>query len=485
MNQSNLSKEELIYKRIDTYKEIVTGDRYRMHYHLMPPIGLLNDPNGFIFFKGQYHIFYQWNPLETAHGSKYWGHYISDDLVHWEQAPIAISPDQWFDKDGCYSGSAVVKDEKMYLFYTGNVKDNTNTRESYQCMAVSKDGIHFEKKGPVIYVPKGYTAHFRDPKVFYKDDRWYMVIGAQSTDGMGHVVLYSSANLENWEFIGPIAGSNSNGLGDFGYMWECPDMFELEGNDILVFSPQGIEPDGYKYNNIYQSGYFSGEADFQNGTYDHGEFNELDRGFDFYAPQTTCDGLGRRLLFGWMGNAEEDGVIHPTAKNHWIHALTIPRRLNWKNGQLLQNPVQELTRLRENEVAYNAVTIHKQDTKLPAMDGNVFELKITIKEWQATSFSIHVGSSRISFDQNNNTFTFERKRLAAGEIFESRHCHLNELKCIQLFKDTSSIEIFINEGEEVFSSRIFDTTFDSDITFSVEGNVTADVQKWDLKKVCS
>lgn len=115
--------KEIAYKRIEEFKGLVSSDQYRLYYHIMPPVGLLNDPNGFVYYKGQYHVFYQWNPLKTAHGVKFWGHYISDDLVHWKTAPIALAPDQWYDKNGCYSGSAVVHNDKLYLFYTGNVKD--------------------------------------------------------------------------------------------------------------------------------------------------------------------------------------------------------------------------------------------------------------------------------------------------------------------------------------------------------------------------
>ncbi|MEC5423976.1 sucrose-6-phosphate hydrolase [Virgibacillus sp. C22-A2] len=486
MTQRNSAKKELVYKRIDSCKEVVTADPNRLHYHIMPPVGLLNDPNGFVFFKGKYHVFYQWNPFETKHGIKYWGHYISDDLVHWETAPIALAPDQWFDKDGCYSGSAVVKNDKLYVFYTGNVKDESNNRESYQCMAISENGITFVKKGPVIHVPEGYTAHFRDPKVFCKNGLWYMVIGAQTSKGEGEVVLYSSSDLENWDFLGPLAGSNKNGLHDFGYMWECPDLFELGNRDILIISPQGLKPEGYKYNNIYQAGYFSGKVEYTHVTYDHGTFTELDRGFDFYAPQTAIDHTGRRLLFGWMGNAEEGESSHPTTNHHWIHALTLPRQLKWRHGRLFQYPAEELKLLRKNEMTFNEVNLSEQETKLPGLNGNVFELNISIKEWKATSFSVVVGkNNKISYNQPTNTFSFQRKSFN-GDNLESRHCLLKELKSIRVFKDTSSIEIFVNEGEEVFSSRVFDeiSTNDGRIYFFVNGMVTADIQKWDLNQVC-
>ncbi|WP_077358894.1 glycoside hydrolase family 32 protein [Virgibacillus halodenitrificans] len=469
-------------QQIKEKQDIAQSDPHRLHFHIMPPVGLLNDPNGFVFYQGHYHIFYQWNPFATTHGQKYWGHRISSDLVHWEEAPIALAPDEWFDKDGCYSGSAIVHNEKLYIFYTGNVKDHDGNRASYQCLAVSDDGLHFDKKGPIIEVPKGYTAHFRDPKVFSKDGRWFMVIGAQNTQEQGEVILYSSPDLENWFYRGPLTGSHRNGLDNFGYMWECPDLFQIKDQDILIVSPQGLEAKGYKFNNIYQSGYFTGQVDYESSAYQHGSFEELDRGFDFYAPQTTVDESGRRLLFGWMGNAEVGETQHPTAEYGWIHALTLPRTLQWKKGKLFQTPVKELAVLRKNEVVYENITIINQHKQFNEVAGKVFELQITVTDWSTNIFSLTVGESTLRFNQNSSTFSLERKCFN-NQGTESRHCHLDKLENIQLFKDTSSLEVFINNGEEVFTSRIFDDTNEQAVSFQADGQVTFDLQKWDLEKI--
>jgi beta-fructofuranosidase len=482
MVKESLTKQA--YKEIEKYGDIASNDPNRLHYHIMPAVGLLNDPNGFVFFQGQYHIFYQWNPFATNHNTKFWGHYISDDLVHWEQAPIALAPDEWFDKDGCYSGSAIVKDGQLILFYTGNVKNEQGDRETYQCMATSNDGITFEKKGPVIHLPAGYTAHFRDPKVFDKNGRWYMVIGAQTIDEKGVVVLFSSIDLNKWTFLGPFAGNGQNELDEFGYMWECPDLFELNGEDILIVSPQGLLPQGYEFNNIYQAGYFNGTVDYINITYEHGKFTELDRGFDFYAPQTTVDDQGRRILFGWMGNAEGPNVSQPPTDQHWMHALTIPRQLTWKDGKLLQNPVKELEVLRENEVFYPNIQLNNQAIQLDQVNGSVFELIVKIKDLQANEFSIKIGENNvISYLQDDSTITFQRANFTDKSNIESRHCIVEDLQCLHIFKDTSSIEFFVNNGEEVFSSRVFDDLSDNWISFHTSGSVNLDVEKWNLKRV--
>lgn len=478
MNQRELT--EKVNQEVVRNKERVESDPYRLHFHLMPPVGLLNDPNGFIQYKGVYHLFYQWNPFETAHGSKFWGHYTSTDLVNWKHNPIALAPSEWYEKNGCYSGSAVEHEGKMVLFYTGNVKDENDERETYQCMAVSSDGITFEKKGPVIHLPEGYTAHFRDPKVWKKDNIWYMVLGAQDLNEQGKVVLYSSYDLTNWDFHGVITGSEMNGLGPFGYMWECPDLFELDGKDVLLVSPQGLAPEGDLYNNLFQAGYFVGELDYQELSYKHGDFTELDRGFDFYAPQTTVDEKGRRLLFAWMGITDENEKYQPTIKNGWIHAMTLPRVLSLKGEKVVQQPVEELKQLRKNEVSYSNVEVNTDIVTLDRVEGTSIELLLDEISYCTDSFEIKFReSASFYYSSKENKVSLHRKNFKDGQI-ESRHCQIYGIKKLQVFLDASSIEIFVNDGEEVFTARIFPSTKNESITFIAEGNLQFNIKKWDL-----
>lgn len=471
------------YQEVDKHKYTVSQDPFRLHYHIMPPVGLLNDPNGFIHFKGVYHLFYQWNPFATEHGSKFWGHFSSTDLVNWVEEPIALAPSEWYEKNGCYSGSAVEHEGKLILFYTGNVKNKEGNRETYQCIAISEDGLHFQKKGPVIHLPKGYTAHFRDPKVWKKKDTWYAVIGAQSERGEGRAVLYSSKDLFTWNLLGPIAGSNLNGLGNFGFMWECPDLFELNGHDVLIVSPQGLNPKGYFYHNLYQAGYFVGQMDYEKAAFKHGEFVELDRGFDFYAPQTTLDEKGRRILFGWMGVPEENESYHPTIHYHWIHCMTIPRKLELKNGKIYQHPVEELQVLRDKQVAYPNVHLNGNTIELEQVKGKAVEMMIDSITSHTASIEISFrGTARFIYNPIEKLATFERQSLKENKM-EKRHCPLHSLHKIHIFLDASSLEIFLNDGEEVFSSRIFGNPSDETIMFSSNGDTGFHLKKWNLKKI--
>ncbi len=463
---------------VDKYHETVQQDPYRLHYHLMPPVGLLNDPNGLIQFKGVYHVFYQWNPFETAHGAKFWGHYTSTDLLQWREEPIALAPSEWYDKNGCYSGSAVEWEGRMYLFYTGNVKQADGTRETYQCLAVSEDGIQFEKVGPILNHPEGYTAHFRDPKVWRQGDCWFMVLGAQTTEEQGAVALFRSKDLFEWEEAGRIAGSGLNGLGDFGYMWECPDLIHLNGQDILLVSPQGLEARGYEFQNLFQSGYFAGKFDGEKLIYEHGPFTELDRGFDLYAPQTFIDEKGRTILFGWMGMTDEAEQHQPTLASHWVHALTMPRELHFENGQLSQRPMDEMKRLRKNKVQ-TELAIGDEELSFPQIAGKSTELIVELLELQGSSFTITFrNNAELRYDAERSEVTLERKSVRTGET-ESRTCIVPSLSKIHAFLDHSSLEIFLNGGKEVFTARYFPEPMDEDITFS--GEAVVRLEKWDLR----
>ncbi|MFC3418661.1 glycoside hydrolase family 32 protein [Salinicoccus hispanicus] len=465
-----------IDEQIEGNRRFIETDTHRMSYHLMPPVGLLNDPNGLIYHEGIYHAFFQWNPFETAHGKKAWGHYTSKNLVDWSLAPVALAPDQWYDKNGCYSGSAIVHEGVMHLFYTGNVKDADDRRSSYQCLAISEDGITFEKKGPVLHLPEGYTAHFRDPKVWKDGDHWLMILGAQNAALKGEAVLARSSNLTDWEFLGPIAGSGMNGLGNFGYMWECPDLFNLDGKDVLIVCPQGLDATGEAYHNLYQAGYFAGDFDSTDYSYDHGEFQELDRGFDFYAPQTFTDDEGRRILIGWMGMTDDQEQNQPTIENNWLHALTIPRVLEMRNNQLVQHPIPELEQLRGERRYFSQLELEK-DVAFREAIAPSSEILLEFTRPVENTFELEIRSGlKIIYDRRS--FIVERNTFD-GKTSEQRAFSLARLSDMQIFLDGSSVEIFVNGGEVVCSSRYFPQ--EKDDAIEIRGHMHFDLSLWKLE----
>ncbi len=470
-----------VHTEIEKNGDLVEQDPYRLTYHLMPPVGLLNDPNGFIQVNGIYHLYYQWMPFKTGHGAKFWGHYSSKDLVNWKHERIALTPSEWYEKNGCYSGSAIENEGKIYAFYTGNVKDELGNRETYQCLAISEDGIHFDKKGPIVYLPEGFTAHFRDPKVWKQGDTYFMVIGAQTEEVKGAVALYRSKDLIEWTYDGILTGGGEGKLGEFGYMFECPDLFHLCGKDILVFSPQGLESQGMRYQNVYQSGYVIGDFDPKTGEYKHSEFEELDRGFDFYAPQTTIDNQGRRLLFAWMSVPDQNEQEHPTIEYKWIHTMTLPRELKLVDEKVHQVPVDELKQLRSEDVVSHSIKLTNESKELEGIRGKSVELfihDIDVSEgWLEISIS---DGGRIVYSVDEKVMTFERKSYVDGTT-EKRQCSLSVLSNLHIYIDTSSVEMFINDGQETFTSRIFPTPINDTITFGAAKDASFTIMKWDLK----
>ncbi|XOQ14302.1 MAG: Sucrose-6-phosphate hydrolase [Shouchella clausii] len=465
--------EEVSQAEFAALKSRVKSSPWQQTFHIQPISGLLNDPNGFSFFNGEYHLFYQWHPLAPVHGLKYWYHTKSKDLVNWENVGIGIKPDAYYDSHGAYSGSAIEHNGKLYLFYTGNTRDENLIRHPYQCIAVMDEyGEVTKLEKPVISnIPNGYTEHFRDPKVWKEGDRFYAVIGAQRTDETGAIVLYSSPDLIEWEF----EGETMTQLGHFGYMWECPDYFEIEEQGVLLFSPQGLKPLGDNYRNIYQSGYVIGDKlDLQRNELKHGNFIELDRGFDFYAPQTMLDPKGRRILVGWMGLPD---IKYPTDQHGWAHCLTVPRELSISNGILIQKPIPELQSLRKDE--FKTVDTLLNEVKMyDGFSGVTYELICEFEYGNAAEFGIEFRASEeektvIKYDAHQREAILDRTlsgERVGKEYGETRKCHIDQKNIkFHLFVDSSSVEIFVNDGEEVFTSRIFPNINSRDIRFFAKG----------------
>lgn len=450
------------------------GERgiYDPSFHLSPRAGWMNDPNGLCEMNGEHHIFFQYAPFDTEPGLNYWGHFSTKNFVDIKYHKPALCSDEQFDCHGVYSGSAVVDESGMNIFYTGNVKKSgeknggydyiTSGREHNTIYVNSEDGVTFENKTVVMKnsdYPDDCTCHVRDPKVWKENDKYYMILGSRRKDDTGEVLLYSSENKLDWIFENRITTSEK-----FGYMWECPDYFEIEGNKFLSVSPQGIKPDGYKFNNIYQSGYFKVTGDIQSNC-DLSEFVEYDCGFDFYAPQTYIDSKGRRIMVAWFGLPDLDGIYdNITKENGWVHMLTFPRELTVnEKGNICQYPVEELKNLRY----YTKKSLIDGNAKLSGL--TEFDVKIDLKE--QSDFTICIRKDCIlNFDRNKKLCTLSFGK--SGEGRTSRSVEIDEINEICILCDTSSVEIFLNHGEKVFSSRFYPDKNITGITIeNIKGNL--------------
>ena len=281
----------------------------RPQLHFTAPYHWINDPNGLIYFQGHYHIFYQHFPYANKWGTMHWGHAITKDFIHYKHLPIALYPSKDFDRNGCFSGSALEIDDKLYLYYTAiryakeNPEYGDDDLRASQALLISEDGIHFDNKNnkqqiiPMIqeaYI--GDYRHTRDPKVWKKEDGKYaMVIGskvAYENDYCGKALFYESEDGIHFTY------KNSYQDNEIGNMWECPDVFKVDNQHIMIFSPENTDlPPKPVSNARYMPIDFDEESLTVKG---HGDVPYLDYGLDFYAPQTFLSKDNERMLLGWL-----------------------------------------------------------------------------------------------------------------------------------------------------------------------------------------
>lgn len=484
MNALNRDLKKMTHHIEELKRGTVLEDLYALNFHLMPKVGWLNDPNGLCQFKGVYHVFFQYSPFDEKGGIKFWGHYTSTDLIHWKDEKVALYADQTFDCHGVYSGSSLIDEDKMYLYYTGNVKqigdyDYINEgREHNTILAISEDGKTFNHK-ELLMTNKDYgedmTCHVRDPKVWKEKDTYYMVQGARDKEDVGQIIVFASKDKRNWKRVQTLKSEKP-----FGYMWECPDFFELDGEKILLLSPQGVEADGIKYNNIYQSGYYKIKGDIFSNNYELRDFEEIDRGFDFYAPQTFVDEQGRRILIGWMGLPDIDELYsNPTTSYGWQHALTIPRELKMGNGKLIQQPVKELENLRgkkQEVMIQHEMSVEEDKINITS----TFELEFAIDTLQSDIDLIIREGARLHYSVTNKIFTLSFDESGYGR--KERSVQLEGLQDIRVFADTSSLEIFINGGEEVFTSRFYPKQDKKNVVVRGQG-LKGRLNIWEMKGI--
>ncbi|MCQ2482505.1 MAG: hypothetical protein MJ153_03360 [Clostridia bacterium] len=398
-----------------------------MYYHFENKKGWMNDPNGLVYFKGKYHAFFQHYPYATHWGQMHWGHAVSDDLIHWDEMNIALYPDQAYENDGgCFSGSAIVKDDRLYLFYTSVSHEFGQT----QSLAYSDDGITFTKYegNPIIkHSPLGDNKEFRDPKVIhYSGDNLYpyrMVVGA-GIDGIGKILLFKSSDLFDWEYCGELLSDQ-----DLGPCAECPDLFvvtnektnavdDLSSPFYDIYKELGIEPpqpiinDGKSVENRWILMYSCIKARpyrvcFRTCDFDGVHLNNLSEPFalesgpDFYAPQTFEAPDKRRILIAWMYNWQRS----PSCAATHIGAFTIPREMKLNSeSKLTMRPISEIMKKIKSESVF---------------------------------------------------VKYDRGRLEIGykgiKVFDKAY---KDEPTIEVLEDIGVVEVFINGGEEVVTSYV-------------------------------
>ena len=431
-------------------------ERYRGRFHLLPPIGWMNDPNGFVYFKGEYHLFYQFYPYDSVWGPMHWGHAKSTDLLHWDELPVALAPSETYDQNGCFSGSALVVDDRLVLIYTGHVEDG-ETRLETQCIAISEDGIIFEKYdgNPVISQEHiqgiADTADFRDPKIFKYRNVYYTVVASKTPDSRGQILLFESEDYFNWHFKSVLLEGNQ----EEGIMWECPDLFELDGKWVLMMSPIEMKRQQYQYWNINSTLVFIGEVDWEIGRFKVEQKHELDGGLDFYAPQTCVNDAGERYLVAWMQMWHR--TIPPHELGHgWSGMMTLPRKLSIKNNGLYQEipqslfqqlDLQEKIVLQDEEAILYLVNSVKQQQYIRLKLERLAEFELQYAKNENNQFI------KIAYSQENQVLELSRVEVGYAikgkeePYSDTRYMKLTSLEepfILELVRDTNSLELFVN-----------------------------------------
>lgn len=423
------------------------------NFHLAAEYGWINDPNGFCFAMGMYHIFYQFYPYDAKWGPMHWGHATSSDLIHWEPQKVALAPSEDFDISGCFSGSAIEHDGKLYIMYTGHhviveAGDDSIFKE-VQALAVSEDGINFTKLGAVIE-PEDGIIHFRDPKV-WKDEQglFHVIFGVCNLQNAGEIRHYTSKDLFNWELVSIIKEMEDN-----AFMYECPDFFEVnDGKWVLATSPMGQAPQGYNRQNTSVNSWQSGSFDGKNFTPDS-KLYEVDHGHDFYATQSTMSKDGRRIVIAWMNMWKLPFLNYA---DHWCGALTLPREISYKDGHIYQKPVAETESLRLAKYEFSDEQCTLKSTVKALGANNACELNFTFKpsENNAEQYGLAIGNSiRLFVDRQTKTLTLFRLDLNATS-YRALPISWDEEHSLQIFIDNSSIEVFVDNGHDAMTSNFF------------------------------
>jgi beta-fructofuranosidase len=450
----------------------------------MPPHNWMNDPNGPLWWKGKYHLFYQLNPHAAVWGDMHWGHAVSPDMVHWKHDPIALAPTPGgADSEGCFSGSAVVSNGVPTFIYTGvqnasheqaTIRDGSDKLRETQMLAVAEDdGLLRWKKDetPVIPWPPAdvKVTGFRDPCPWKEADGWYLGVGSGERGKGGCVLLYRSQDLRQWEYLHKLAEGKPNGKQagnpcDSGEMWECPDFFPLGHGHYLQYSTE---------NKVIWT---TGAYDMQAHVYAGKREGVLDQGPAYYAPKSFLAPDGRRILWGWIRETRPDAELVAAG---WAGAMSLPRVLTvGAQGQLEMKPAAEVEKLRGASEKATVVAGSPFRRKLDALQ---WELRLPMNLLSDRSATVRLATGGATSWEL--TIDVPAKEIRCGEIrfpFPGLPWPAPELR---MFLDGSVIESFIG-GREALTSRVYTAKPGAtELEVSVEGKGKIEVELWPMRPI--
>ncbi|VEU70229.1 PfkB family carbohydrate kinase [Mycoplasmopsis glycophila] len=446
----------LNYSQIKINQKLRNNSAFLNKNHITPFAGLMNDPNGLVFFKGYYYVFYQNVPQIAMHKTKLWSAYRTKDFRHFEDLGVMITPSIPEDWDGVFSGGGIVVENKLYVYYTGNTKKWLNEKDFIRGSATilcefDEQKLAFKEKKVLFEVNKDiYTGDFRDPFPFYKKDNqtFYLFHGAQLKDSKkGSISIYhSKKHDQDFQLLGTLKINNFQTPD--AYMYECPIYFELDGYDVLSFSTQGqkyFHPYNEKNDNVV---FLIGKMDWETCEFNVEWMQHADLGFDFYACQTFNNTKNNEIIYlGWAAKPQDFEVA--TFDDGYAHHMNLPRKLQIKEKHLYQIPHFLNLSDRKSKLT-------KQFTL--ANNSYFIELNLEINK-DNFSFEIeNLDKEKITFSYENNVFKVDRSQMSVLEALETGlvvEREITQIQSLEIILDKSFIEIFINKGQEVFSAKYF------------------------------
>lgn len=466
------------------------ADPHRPSFHFVAPAGWLNDPNGLTRRDSQYHLFYQFNPYAAVHHRIHWGHAVSSDLVHWRDLPIALTPSEGPDVDGCWSGVLVYDGDTPTIIYSGRRGD-----QELPCVATgSPDLTEWTKDAgnPVISAPPAHldVTAFRDHCVWREGEKWRQLIGSGIRGQGGTAFLYESDDLRTWTYLGPLlVGDAAQAPGSpewTGTMWECVDLFRIGDDDsadrdILVFSAWD---DGVTHHPLYWSGRYHGDR------FTPSSLHRLDLGGRyFYAPQSMRDESGRRLMFGWLQEGRSDAAA---VEAGWSGVMSLPRVVTAAaDGSLHQQPAPEIAALRDEQLVSFSSVLSAEPADVVRGDELDIVLRLTIIDGGVVSIAVratddHAECTIVNLQRNGASalMSLDRTRSSldrdvdatprAGDVPIDGDGGID----VRIIVDHSTLEVFA--GGVPLTARMYPTRPDAlGVRLSGSG-AQAQVQAWSM-----
>lgn len=432
--------------------------KYKPKFHLSSPIGWINDPNGFSFYNGTFHMFFQFHPYSTEWGPMHWGHSTSNDLLTWNYHNVALAPQKLeVDAHACYSGSALVEDNKHILMYTeviGNIQA--------QNIAISTDGVSYEKIQEnylfdASVLPKNLNVplnELRDPFIFKRNDIYYAIIVCMDQiEKVGMVALFDSKDMIHWEYKGILL----KGTKEQGTMWECPSYAHIDGKDVIFVSILDTpETKDFKSQNLVSAYYYLGHLNLDQATFQIEHYDELDAGFEYYANQVHTY-KEKAYLSAWL-HVHTRRTAQQQLNQGWTGIFSLPRELSIKDNKLIQKPVSSIYKLLDTTTCYSS---ENSSHIIPSDSSNIIlEFTQAVTE---LDIKLHNEKEDINLILKDNIISLNRANSGLLPLYEHqldnptnirKLIYKEKISHIEIIYDVSVIEIFINEGDKTMTSLV-------------------------------